>query len=215
VAVARLEEDNRRYRAVRVTQGVARVVGQSRAEEAFVRLADLELDRSYRLAGLILGNQAEAEDATQDALERAWAGYGGLRDPAGFQAWFDRILVNVCRDRLRRRKIVRFMPLGDEHEQRAGRDPFADLLASDELLRAMRKLDPDLRTVVVLRYWADLPIDEIARRCGWRSGTVKSRLHRAIDHMRRHLADAEREAARVSAAAATAAPIATRPEDQS
>jgi RNA polymerase sigma-70 factor (ECF subfamily) len=49
-------------------------------------------------------------------------------------------------------------------------------------------LDDDLRTVVVLRFWADLTVDEIARRTGTRPGTVKSRLHRALGHMRAQLA---------------------------
>jgi RNA polymerase sigma-70 factor (ECF subfamily) len=162
---------------------------QARAapSEAFLRLADRELHRSYRLAGLILGNQHDAEDATQDALLRAWSSYTSLRDRDDFQAWFDRILVNVCRDRMRRRRLVRFIPMAIEHAERPGTDPFRDLLASDELLRAMTGMDADLRTVVVLRFWADLTVDEIARRTGWRSGTVKSRLHRALDVMRRRL----------------------------
>jgi RNA polymerase sigma-70 factor, ECF subfamily len=163
--------------------------GDARAEpsEAFVRLADRELHRSYRLAGLILGNEHDAEDATQDALLRAWNAYPSLREPDDFQAWFDRILVNVCRDRIRRRKLVRFIAIGEEHSQRPSRDPFHELLDTDELLRAMDDMDADLRAVVVLRYWADLTVDEIARRTGSRSGTVKSRLHRALQLMRRRL----------------------------
>lgn len=155
-------------------------------EEAFVRLADRELQRAYRLAGLILGNQHDAEDATQDALLRAWSAYPGLRSWEDFQAWFDRILVNVCRDRLRRRKIVRFLPMSGDYDA-AGGDPFARLINHDEMLRAMAGLDVDLRTVVVLRFWADLPVDEIARRTSTLSGTVKSRLHRALRLMRQSL----------------------------
>jgi RNA polymerase sigma-70 factor (ECF subfamily) len=74
-----------------------------------------------------------------------------------------------------------------EYENAVGRDPFQTLLASDELLDAMRDMDADLRTVVVLRFWADLTVDEIARRTGWRSGTVKSRLHRALGLMRKQM----------------------------
>ena|SRR5688500_567305 len=153
------------------------------AQQAFVRLADRELHRAYRLAGLILGNQQDAEDATQDALVRAWVAASSLHSWDDFQAWFDRILVNVCRDRLRRRRLVRFIPIGIEHD-RPGGDQFQQVLAEDELLRAMAGLDADLRTVVVLRYWADLPVEAIARRMGTPSGTVKSRLNRAMAEMR-------------------------------
>jgi DNA-directed RNA polymerase specialized sigma24 family protein len=63
-----------------------------------------EIDRAYRLAGFILGDAREAEDATQDALARAWRQGSSLRHRDSAQAWFDRILVNVCRDRLRQRR---------------------------------------------------------------------------------------------------------------
>ena len=70
--------------------------GWAEAAERFLRLANGELDRAYRWAGLILGDQYEAADATQDALLRAWRSATSLRDPAGFRAWFDRILVKVA-----------------------------------------------------------------------------------------------------------------------
>lgn len=153
------------------------------AQQAFLRLADRELHRAYRLAGLILGNQHDAEDATQDALMRAWAAASSLHSWDDFQAWFDRILVNLCRDRLRRRRVLSFTPMGSEHD-RPDIDQFQQVIAQDEVLRAMSVLDADLRTVVVLRYWADLPVDAIAQRVGVPSGTVKSRLNRALGLMR-------------------------------
>ena len=170
-------------------EGALQTDARAKPNEVFVRLADQELHRAYRLAGLILGNEHDAEDATQDALLKAWSAYPTLRQPDDFQAWFDRILVNSCRDRMRRRKLIRFLPMAGEFEQQPTRDPFQQLVASDELLRAMDDMDADLRTAVVLRYWADLTVDEIARRTGWRSGTVKSRLHRALELMRRRIAE--------------------------
>jgi RNA polymerase sigma-70 factor, ECF subfamily len=157
------------------------------SQSAFVRLADAELERAYRLAGLILGNAPDAEDATQDALLRAWSASSTLRDEHSFQAWFDRILINVCRDRLRRRQKIRFLPMTAEQEYRPAADPFQQLIAQDELLTAIADLDPDLRTVIVLRYWSDLTVDQIAARVGWRPGTVKSRLHRALGLLRTRL----------------------------
>lgn len=165
-------------------EGILAKEAASRSEDAFVRIADRELHRAYRLAGLILGDQHEAEDATQDALLRAWKAQRSLRSEADFQAWFDRILVNVCRDRMRRRRVVRFVELGAEHDSHQSSDPFKAVIESDELLRAMDGLDADLRTVVVLRFWADLSVEQIARHAGWRAGTVKSRLHRALGLMR-------------------------------
>ena len=78
--------------------------------EQFTALVTGSLDRAYRLAGLILADASEAEEAVGDAVERAWACFDRLRNVTGFAAWFDRILVNGCRDRLRRRRVVRFIP---------------------------------------------------------------------------------------------------------
>jgi RNA polymerase sigma-70 factor (ECF subfamily) len=139
------------------------------------------------LAGLILRDQHEAEDATQDALLRAWRSAGSLRDPGGFQAWFDRILLNVCRDRLRRRGKVRLIPIGDGISASADHDPFRTIFDRDEVLRAMASLDDDHRIVIVLHYWADLTLEGVAARVGWPIGTVKSRLHRGLTTMRSHL----------------------------
>ena len=148
------------------------------------RLAGASLDRAYRLAGLILRDQHEAEDATQDALLRAWRAADTLRDPAGFGAWFDRILVNVCRDRLRRRSKVRLIALDDAGSTPSQGDPIRAVLDRDEVLRALDGLDDDLRIVLRLHYWADLTLDAVAARVGWPVGTVKSRLHRGLVQMR-------------------------------
>ena len=149
----------------------------------FRSLGDRELDRAYRLAGFLLGDASEAEDATQDALARAWAERGRLRNETSAQAWFDRILVNLCRDRMRRRRVVRWSPIiGTEADLVA--DPFAASIAQDAFLRAVAGLDVDHRMVVVLRFAADLSVDEIAQRIGVPSGTVKSRLHYALRALR-------------------------------
>ncbi len=160
---------------------------EASAEERVRRLAAAELDRAYRLAGLILGDQQEAQDATQDALLRAWRAAATLRDPAGFQAWFDRILVNICRDRLRRRGNVRLVAIDDVPLVGTTRDPFRTILDRDEVLRAMASLDADHRIVLVLHYWADLTLDDVAARVGWPVGTVKSRLHRGLGTIRKRL----------------------------
>ncbi len=152
--------------------------------DSFVVLATGSLDRAYRIAGLLLGDATEAEDAVGDALERAWAGFERLRDPAGFEAWFDRIVVNGCRDRVRRRRRVRFIPLEPGHDGPTPGDPFRNVADRDALLRPMRDLTDEERLVVVLHFWADLTLADVAARTGLPLGTVKSRLHRALGRMR-------------------------------
>jgi len=151
------------------------------ARDRLLALTDADLDRAYRIAGLILGNAADAEDAAHDALQRAWRSASELRDPGKFGAWLDRILVNHCRDRLRRRARVRFIPLADDASALVDPDPFRRVLERDEALRVLSRLDDNERVVVVLHYFADVTLDGIAARLGWPVGTVKSRLHRALE----------------------------------
>ena len=151
-------------------------------ERAFARHVEASLDRSCAFAAVILGDRSEAEDAVHDAVCTAWRGIDGLRDPDRMEAWFTRIVVNSCRDRLRRRR-VRPITL-DLPASLPAPDPAADLATLDALERAIRTLSPEHRTVVALRFWADLSLEEIAERTGERTGTVKSRLHYALGHLR-------------------------------
>lgn len=162
-------------------------------DEAFARLCDRSTRRAYGLAGFLLGNAAEAEDATQEAMARAWAARDDLREPDAFEGWLTRIVANVCRDRLRRRRLVQIVDL-EAGGSLESADPFATFLNRDELGAALDALTPDQRIVVVLRFWADLPLEQIAARLDWPLGTVKSRLHHAIAALRAHM-EPQREVA--------------------
>jgi len=158
------------------------------ADEAFATLTRRHVDAAFRLAWAILGSTGDAEDAVQDAFAVAWRKRSSLREPARFEAWFQRILVNTCRERLRSRARSRVREV----------DAVPDLATADGTpgigLRvavggALAGLDADHRIVVVLRYWADLTIDEIAERVGVPAGTVKSRLHYALRTLQPWLED--------------------------
>jgi RNA polymerase sigma-70 factor (ECF subfamily) len=150
----------------------------------FDELVDARLDACYRLAAVLLGDRLEAEDATHDAMLRAQRLWGSVRDPGAAAAWLDRIVVNECRDRLRRRRVARAVA--------ARRPAFLEPVVQEEpgaqeraaLADALAGLSHDHRIVVVLRYLLDLPVDEIALRTGAAAGTVKSRLHHALRQLR-------------------------------
>ncbi len=171
------------YVMTRGAGGVDLAGSRTDAERHILASGRVGVDRRFRLAGLLLGNASEAEDAVQEAMVRAWHSAASLRDPSRVDAWLDGILVNVCRDRLRRRKVVRFISLADGAGGPA-RDQFQVVLDRDEVVRAMRELDADQRIVVVLHYWGGLTLEGIADRLGWPVGTVKSRLHHALRRMR-------------------------------
>ncbi len=147
--------------------------------EAFALLDDARLLQSYRLATLILRDRYEAEDATQEAVEKAWQAWRTLRDRDRFDAWFDRILVNACRNRLRHRRVIRIVPLDDAGSLES-HDSHGSTVARLSLEPAFSGLTRDQRVVVVLRFWRDLSIEEISERLAIPAGTVKSRLHYAL-----------------------------------
>jgi RNA polymerase sigma-70 factor, ECF subfamily len=151
---------------------------------AFVQLADAHLDAAYRLARAILRDPSEAQDATHDALLQAWRKWSTVRDPSRFQQWFDRVLVNTCRNRLQRTSRWQARDISTEVAL-AARDPFVEADDRDLLGKAIATLSPDQRVVVALRYYRDLPVDEIATRLGIPAGTVHSRLHYALKQLHR------------------------------
>jgi RNA polymerase sigma-70 factor (ECF subfamily) len=172
-------------------------IGRDSVTDAAADFADRvasQLDRSYRLATVILGSAMEAEDAVADAALAAWRSRGRLREQDRFEAWFARILVNGCRDRLRlrARRPVAEMAVVELAAASADLTDFRDgVHQRDALSRAFETLDADARIVLVLRFWQDLPVDAIADRLAIPSGTVKSRLHHATARLRAALTAGE------------------------
>jgi RNA polymerase sigma factor (sigma-70 family) len=181
---------SRRMGSIEMEGTLSELIGKAPEDisAAFMRLAEPELAGAYRLAGFLLRDAAEAEDATQEALLKAWLAWPKLRDRNSFGAWFDRIVVNVCKNRLRDRKGIRPLPLDDQmsNEVRTA-DPFRAALARDEVGRLVATLSPDHQLLVALRFWRDLSLEEIAERLDLPLGTVKSRLHYAMRTLRGQL----------------------------
>ena len=160
------------------------VTGPDARAEAFTRLTASRLTSYYRLATVILGDHADAEDATHDAAVRAWERWGSLRDAERFDAWFGRILVNECRDRLRRRKSRPNLVSLADRTAAGGFGAIDGLAARHALAEAVDGLGPDHRIAVILHYYLGLTAEQIAERTGVRVGTVKSRLHYAVSALR-------------------------------
>jgi RNA polymerase sigma-70 factor, ECF subfamily len=186
---------NERGLAIDTERAPGRTAGDERAV-AFTALAEAHLLRAYRLAAVILGSETEAQDAVQDAAAAAWQRFADLRERERFDAWFDRILVNGCRDRLRARGRTRPRLISVAAEGPglpSTPDASAALAERDALRSALTRLPHDQRLIVVLRYYGDLSLDEIADRTGERLGTVKSRLHYGIQALRAAYDAAARE----------------------
>jgi RNA polymerase sigma-70 factor (ECF subfamily) len=153
---------------------------------AFDDLVRSRIDAVYRTSLAILGDAADAADATQEAFVLAWRSIGSLRDPDLFDAWFGRVHVNACRAELRRRKrtAVREISIPRDDDGRA--EPAAPGFALDDRTagadvfdRAFARLSVDDRAVLVLHHLQERPVAEIAAALGKPEGTIKARLSRA------------------------------------
>jgi RNA polymerase sigma-70 factor (ECF subfamily) len=147
-------------------------------------LANGLAERYLGVARWILRDIDLAEDATQQALLRIWRDLPQLRDPARFEAWAYRILVRACHAEGRRQR--RWMPSFGlvSGERGATGDGLDWIVDRDQLESAFRHLSFDHRTVVVLHYYVDLPLDRIAELLGIPAGTVQSRLFYAMRALR-------------------------------
>lgn len=138
----------------------------------------------YRLALSITGNDADAQEAVAEAVYKAYFHGEKLRDKAKCRQWLLKITANEARSICRSRKRV--VPMETLPEQ-AVPGPEAD----DTLWRAVQRLKPDQREAVVLFYYEDLSTEEIARIVGAASGTVRVRLSRAREQLRKLLEEVE------------------------
>ncbi len=158
---------------------------QSGDHDAFTALAGAALTRLDTAARLVLRDSDRAKDAVQNALVRAWRDLPMLRDPDRFEAWLHRLLVRACYDELRRGRRRRTEVDLATIDLPAARDDVTATILRDEIERGFRRLDPDQRLVVVLHYYLDLTLPEVAAAAGVPIGTAKSRLHRGLEVMRR------------------------------
>jgi RNA polymerase sigma-70 factor (ECF subfamily) len=157
--------------------------------QVFRHLADHHLGRCYRLATVVLGSEADAQDAVHDAFVVAWRKYETLRDPTRFEAWFDRIVVNTCRDRLRHRRHLQVRAILSA--DLPGADTTATIADEVVIRRALDQLEPDDRIVLALRYYRDLQVHDVAVLLGISPRAATSRLHRALERLR-HILEEDR-----------------------
>ena len=151
---------------------------------------------AFRTAYLITGDAAEAEDATQDALVKAYKALGGFRSGASFKPWLLSIVANEARNRLKAsgRRTQLFLRATREPQPGSSSSPEASAVASEkreELLGALLGMNEADRTIIACRYFLELSEEETAAVLGCARGTVKSRLSRAVGRLREKMTEEE------------------------
>jgi RNA polymerase sigma-70 factor (ECF subfamily) len=152
--------------------------------------------QTYNYAYRLTGNEADARDLAQEAFIRVFRAWHSFREGTSFLSWIYRIVTNLHRDELRRRKGVFIEPLPEDNQPQsrpladAAHDPIAtlhDRQLSPVMERALNGLSYDQRIVVVLADIDEYSYQEIADIAGCSIGTVRSRLHRAREQLRKNV----------------------------
>lgn len=163
--------------------------------DAFASLVESHQERLLRLCERLLGDPEEARDAAQEVFLKAWRKAADFRPQGQVYTWLYRIAVNHCFNKLRRRRLVRFLrfetgpdesgaPAFDPPD--AGADPAASLEARQRwnaTRKAIAKLPDNQRAVLILARFEGLSYRQIAEVLGITEGAVESRLVRAMRRM--------------------------------
>jgi RNA polymerase sigma factor (sigma-70 family) len=155
-------------------------------QAAFARLVSEHHPSMARVAYAITGDADSAAEAVQAAWAIAWRRLGALRDHASIRAWLVAIAGNEARQSIRRRGAQVVVDISARHDLPGSGDP-ADRIGTLDLVRVLRTLKPDDRTLLALRFVAGLDSSEIAAQLGGSASGVRSRLSRLVDRLRLEL----------------------------
>jgi RNA polymerase sigma-70 factor (ECF subfamily) len=160
---------------------------------AIERMVQTHQQDVYRLALSILDDHDEADDVTQEVFISALHGLDSFRANSSFKTWLFSITINVCRSRLRRGKsrtrLSQVLQSFFRSEQDQPESEAIQNEADRKLWQAIHTLDEKHRIPIILRYYHDLPVNEIAEMLGIPVGTVHSRLNHARERLRGWLKD--------------------------
>lgn len=168
-------------------------------QEAFGEIVELFKDKVFQICYRMLGNRHEAEDIAQEAFVRAYVNIHSFNLNKKFSTWLYRIATNLCIDRIRKKKPDSF--LDEEVAGTDGLNLYSQIAAEGKspdsevetmelqeiVQREILKLPDKYRIVIVLRYMDDLSLKEISEVLDMPLGTVKTRIHRAREALRKQL----------------------------
>ncbi|WP_181151008.1 sigma-70 family RNA polymerase sigma factor [Paenibacillus sp. PCH8] len=158
------------------------IAAQKGDAEAFAALMELHQSRLYRIAYAYLHNEGDALEAIQESTFRAFRKLKKLKEPSYFGTWLIRILLNYCADERKRKSRYSHSPVTEVQETGSWDRP-----ADPDLAVAVSSLDRDCKPIIIMSYFEGFSLTEVADILEIPTGTVKSRLHRALGQLRDQL----------------------------
>lgn len=153
-------------------------------KKAFEELLNEEKVRLYKIAYVYMKNEADALEVFQETVYKALVSIQGLREEQYFSTWLTRILINTAIDVLKKKKRV--IPMDKEIlESKAA--PYFPAEQDSDLLQAVMELDEKYKEVLILRFYKDCSVKEIAAILNCPEGTVKTNIHRGVNLLRTKL----------------------------
>lgn len=138
-------------------------------------------EKLYRVAYSYVKNADDALDIVQESIFKALVSLNTLKNPEYMKTWFYRILINCSLDFIRKQKKI--IPLDDEVLY-SYINEFNDTYTDIDLHRALDELPEDYRSIIILRFFEDLKLEEIAEILNINTNTVKTRLYKSLDKLR-------------------------------
>jgi RNA polymerase sigma-70 factor (ECF subfamily) len=162
-------------------------------KSSFDLLYDKYKNTALRTAYLITGNLPDSEDVVQDAFVKVWLHRADLKNESGFKAWMLQILVRTayrfCKRKSREVPDDEAVLLADQKQESSSLEQVLAKEQAKRIAESVRNLPVKQRTVVILFYYQDCSVREIAAICGCMEGTVKSRLHTARAKLKKMLSE--------------------------
>lgn len=156
-------------------------------KKAFMELIKSNEKSMYKVARAMVFNEEDIKDVFQDTIIKAYESIEKLKEPQYFSTWLIRILINNCNDVIKKRKKVISLEIVKE-------ESYKEKFKNVDLYMAINELEEDLKMIIIMFYFMDMAIKEIAKAQSIAEGTVKSRLNRARKKLEEKLSKEEGEA---------------------
>lgn len=157
-------------------------------KDSFIQLIDPIKEKLYRVAFVYLKNEDDALDCIHDGIIKAINSLESLKEPQYFNAWMTRIIVNSCKDYIKKNSKVVLVDINDYKNNLISEDNKVDI--NEDIKSALNKLSEKERELIVMRYLEDKSLNDIVDKTNLPLGTVKSRLNRTLVKLRKCIGEA-------------------------